>query len=199
MNASNPSNICEHNRLVLKTWIVVLAFLWLTSCQNFPKSEDLIDGDYTKTYHGRIAFKSSERSFVTIFRWLESDSTFQLTLRDRLALGGVRLQGNDIAATIEYSNGKIEEVDLDEWIDNNLGISVPFKELWQCLTMNCTLIDEADLQDYDQYGRVESFAGNQWSFTFSYRDEDPDSTILKKLEMRKDDTEIRIFFTKFEN
>lgn len=200
MSASKSSKFRDHISLVPRTWIVAFVFLSLTSCQYFPKAEDLVDGEDSKTYQGRIAFKSPEQSFVTIFRWLESDSTFQLTLRDRLALGGVRLHGNENDATIEYSNGKIEEgVDLDEWIDDNLGISVPFKELWKCLSLNCKLIDEADQQEYDQYGRIESFAGNQWTFTFSYRDADSDSSILKKLEMRKEDTKIRIFFTKFEN
>ena len=186
--------------IVLKPLIVGAGVFWLTSCQFFSDSEVLSEEDATSTYQRRIAFKQPDQSFVTIFRWLESGSSFQLTLRDRLALGGVRVQGTESHATIEYSNGdKEEDVDLDDWIESNLGISLPFKEMWQCLSLTCKLIDEAKQREYDSYGRLEQFFSNQWTFKFSYKEKDPASTTLKKLEMSKDDTEIRIFFSKFEN
>ncbi len=197
---SKSRNFQGASGLVLKSLTVGAGVLLITSCQFFPESELLPQEEATRTYQGRIAFKQPDQSFVTIFRWLESGSAFQLTLRDRLALGGVRVQGNESHATIEYSNGdKEEDVDLDDWIESNLGISLPFEELWKCLSMTCRLIDEAKQREYDAYGRLEHFSSDQWTFKFSYKEKDPDSTVLKKLEMSKDDTEIRIFFTKFEN
>ena len=186
--------------LFLKSLIVGAGVFLVTSCQFFPESELLPQEEATRTYQGRIAFKQPDQSFVTIFRWLESGSAFQLTLRDRLALSGVRVQGNENQATVEYSNGDKEEgVDLDAWIEHNLGISLPFKELWKCLSLTCQLIDEGKQREYDSYGRLEQFSSDRWTYKFSYKDNDPDSKTLKKLEMSKDDTEIRIFFTKFEN
>lgn len=186
--------------MVLKSLTVGAGVFLFTSCQFFPESELLPQEEVTRTYQGRIAFKQPNQSFVTIFRWLESGSTFQLTLRDRLALGGVRVQGTESYATIEYSNGeKEEDVDLDEWIESNLGIALPFEELWKCLSLSCKLIDESKQREYDSYGRLEQFLSDQWNFKFSYKEKDPDSTALKKLEMSRDDTEIKIFFTKFEN
>lgn len=197
LNSRNFQGACD---LVLKSLTVGTGVLLFTSCQFFPKSELLPQEEATKTYQGRIAFKQPNHSFVTIFRWLESGSTFQLTLRDRLALGGVRVQGNENHATIEYSNGdKEEDVDLDDWIESNLGISLPFEALWKCLSLTCKLIDEATQREYDSYGRLEQFSSDQWTFKFSYKEKDPESTTLKKLEMNKDDTNIRIFFTKFKN
>lgn len=200
MVVSNSSKFSDLIGFVLKSLLVLSGVLWLASCQIFSKPELSIDEENTKTYQGRIVFKSPNQSFVTIFRWVGSDSVFELTLRDRLALGGVRLQGSENHATIEYSNGrKVEDVDLDAWIDENLGISLPFNELWKCFSLKCKLIDDAETQEYDQFGRLEAFSSEQWAFLFSYQDSNKDSTSLEKLEMRKDDTEIRIFFTKFEN
>lgn len=197
---SNSRNSQGASGLVLKSLTVGAGVFLVASCQFFPESELLPQEEATRTYQGRIAFKQPDQSFVTIFRWLESGSAFQLTLRDRLALGGVRVQGNESLATIEYSNGDKEEgVDLDDWIESNLGISLPFEELWKCLSMKCKLIDEATQREYDSYGRLERFSSDQWTFKFFYKEKDPDSTALKKLEMSKDDTKIRIFFTKFEN
>lgn len=200
MSSSISYNFRDPNHLHQRTWIVAIGLLWLCSCQYFPKSEVPIDAEDTKSYQGRIAFKNPDHSFVTLFHWLESNSHFQLTLRDRLALGGIRLQGTESIAQVEYSNGqKEEDVDLDQWIEDKIGIAVPFKELWKCLSLKCKLIDEADQEKYDQFGRLEMFSSNQWSFTLSYRDVEPDSLILSKLEMHNDATEIRIFFSKFEN
>lgn len=180
--------------------IVGVGVFFLTSCQIFSEPDVLTEEDATQTYQGRIAFKQPGQSFVTIFRWLESGSSFQLTLRDRLALSGVRLLGNENRATVEYSNGdKEEDVNLDDWVESNLGISLPFKELWKCLSLTCTLIDEGKQREYDSFGRLEQFISNRWTFKFSYKESDSDSTTLKKLEMRKDDTEIKIFFSKFKN
>lgn len=200
MRVVNSFKLRAPNGLARTTWVVVIGILCLTSCQYFPKSSDSINEDEATHYQGRIAYKSSDQSFVTLFRWLESESDFQLTLRDRLALGGVRIEGNESTATVEHSNGKKEEnVNLDTWIEDNLGISISFRELWKCLSLKCQLIDDAETQEYDQYRRLESFSSDQWTFTFSYRDDDPDSSILNELEMHKEDTEIKIFFTKFEN
>lgn len=196
----NSSDFRGTSVLIIKTLIIGVGVFWLTSCQFFPESDVLTEEDATKTYQGRIAFKQPGQSFVSIFRWLESGSAFQLTLRDRLALSGVRLLGNENQATVEYSNGDKEEgVNLDDWIEENLGISLPFKELWKCLSLSCTLIEEAKQREYDSYGRLEQFVSNQWTFEFSFKEKDPESTTLKKLEMSKDDTEIKIFFTRFEN
>ena len=200
MTASKSSKFRHLSRLVLSKWVVMLGLLWLTSCQNFPKSEVPIDAEDTKIYQGRIAFKSPDESFVSMFSWLESNANFRLTLRDRLALGGVRLLGNEENASVEFSNGQKEEnIDLDQWIEDKLGISVPFLELWKCLSLQCKLIEEADQQEFDSHGRLETFSNNQWTFTLSYRESDPDSSTLRKLELRKGDTQIRIFFTKFLN
>lgn len=200
MAISNSSKFRVHIGFVLKFCVVLTGVLWLASCQIFSKSELVIDEESTKTYQGRIVFKSPDQSFVTIFRWVGSDSVFELTLRDRLALGGVRLQGTDNQVTIEYSNGqKVKDANLDDWIEENLGLALPFKELWKCFSLECKLIDDSDTKEFDQFGRLEAFSSEQWAFVFSYEDSDKDSTTLKKLEMRKDDTEIRIFFTKFEN
>ena len=199
-SVSKSCNLHSAGGLVLKSLIVGTGVFWLTSCQIFTESDVLTEEDATKTYQGRIAFKQPGQSFVTIFRWLESGSAFQLTLRDRLALSGVRLLGNESQATVEYSNGdKEENVNLDEWIESNLGISLPFKELWKCLSLTCALIDEAKQREYDSFGRLEQFFSNRWTFKFSYKESDSDSTTLKKVEMRKDDAEIKIFFTKFKN
>lgn len=200
MSASNSFKLHAPKHLVRTTWVVVVGILGLTSCQYFPKTTDSIDAEDATKYQGRIAFKSSEQSFVTLFRWLESDSDFQLVLRDRLALGGVRIEGNDSTATVEYSDGKTEEnVNLDAWIEDNLGISISFRELWNCLSLNCELIDDAETLEYDQYRRLETFTSDQWTFTFSYQDADPDSSILNRLELHKEDIEIKIIFTKFEH
>ena len=200
MGASNSANFRDSIRLCQRIGIVWFGLFWLCSCQFLLESKEPVDAELSKTYQGRIAFKSPNESFVTVFRWLESSSNFQLTLRDRFALGGIRIKGNESTAQIEYSDGKtVENVDLDHWIEDNLGLSVPFRELWKCLSLTCKLIDEAEQKNHDQYGRLKVFISNHWTFTFSYRDDDPDSSILKQLEMRKDTTEVRIFFTKFEN
>ena len=197
------SILCNSQRkssLVLKSLTVGAGVLLVASCQHVSEPDLLSEEEATSVYQGRIAFKQPDLSFVTIFRWLESGSKFQLTLRDRLALSGVRVQGNENQVTIEYSNGdKEEDVDLDDWIESNLGISLPFKELWKCLSLKCQLIDEAKQSEYDSHGRLEKFYSNQWTLQFSYKEKDPDSTTLKRLEMSRDDTEIKIFFTKFKN
>lgn len=200
MSPSNSVHIRDPIRLYLRIGVVYFGLLLLCSCQFLLESKTPTDAEVTKTYQGRIAFKNPNESFVTVFRWLEFSSNFQLTLRDRLALGGVRIKGNESTAQVEYSNGKtVENVDLDHWIEDNLGLAVPFRELWKCLSLTCKLIDEAEQKNHDQHGRLEVFFSNQWKFTFSYRDDDPNSSILKQLEMRNDATEVRIIFTKFEN
>lgn len=200
MGVSNSAHFRDPIRLCQRFGIVLFALIWLCSCQFLLESQVPVDVEISKTYQGRIAFRSPSESFVTVFRWLETSSNFQLTLRDRLALGGIRINGNESTAQIEYSNGTtVENVDLDQWIEENLGLAVPFRELWKCLSLTCKLIDEAEQKNHDQHGRLETFFNDQWSFTFSYRDENPDSSILKELEMRKDETTVRIFFTKFEN
>lgn len=200
MNVSNPFPSSMRSNLKSGKWVLIVGLLGLASCQYFPVSEFPDHTKDTKTYQGRIAFKSPKQSFVTIFRWQESRSQFQLTLRDRLALRGVVLRGNDKQAQVEYSDGElVENVKLDEWIEDYLGITVPFKELWDCLSLKCRLIDEAAQQQYDQHGRLLSFISNSWAFTFSYRDPDPDSSTLHKLVLHKEDTKVQIFFTKFEH
>ena len=200
MCASNSPKIRLHKRSVQIELVGVLGLLWLVSCQNFSNPDDPFDTKEAKIYQGRIAFKSPDESFVSVFRWQELNANFQLTLRDRLALGGIRIRGNENTATVEFSNGaKEENVDLDDWIEANLGITVPFVEMWKCLSLQCKLIDEAEQQEYDHQGRLKTFSHNQWKFAFSYLESGTDSSILRKLEFHKDDVKVRIFFSKFKN
>lgn len=200
MRTSISRKIRYRNALVHIRWVSIVGILCLVSCQNFSIPEEPLDTEQLKIYQGRIAFKSPDESFVSLFRWEESNENFRITLRDRLAFGGVRIQGDENKATVEFSNGEKEEnVNLDSWIEVNLGIPIPFVEMWKCLSLKCVLIDEADLHEYDAHGRLIAFTHNLWTFTFSYLKPRSSSSVLRKLELKKDDTEIRIFFSKFEN
>lgn len=159
--------------------IIVVACTLLMSCLSLsPATEKTeLNSEDLQVLKGRIIYKSPEQSISAVFSWRSTGSEYVLRLRDRLGLGRVRIEGNNSSANIETSRGEtLDDVDLQSWLTEELGISIPILELPNCLTMDCSFVRAGQNHMYDAQNRLIEFEYGAWTVKAIY-----DSNLSKKL------------------
>ncbi len=165
---------------------------WLTI--DPPPPLDNIELDYD----GRMLIRSPDQNLTMSFSWESVGQQFQLVMRGRLGMGGVLVEGEGNSATLTQSNGEIyENVDLDTWISDQVGVQVPFLELWNCLDLDCSIIDESENKTMDEQGRLAAFSYAEWEFTIQYHNRAKQTVdTIKELNIQKQSTTVRLLLNR---
>lgn len=177
----------------------VLVLLLVSGCQSLsrePLTPQTDDVDVL-AIEGRIAIKSPAQSFNGSFRFKRVADQYELNLRDRTGFIRINLSGREESSTLTTSLGtKEENIDVNEWLFEEFGLSLPFLELWNCISLDCELIDEANKKEFDQDNQLIEFKYEQWVVSITYADstESADSSIpaVREFIIRGDDTEVTL-------
>lgn len=176
-----------------------LVLLLVSGCQSLSREPLIAQTDDVDvlTVEGRIAIKSPVQSFNGSFRFKRVADQYELNLRDRTGFVQVKLSGKEESSTLSTSLGTTEEnIDVNEWLLEEFGLSLPFLELWNCISLDCELIDEANEKKFDHDEQLSEFKYEQWIVAITYTDstESTDSNIstVHEFIIRGDDTEVTL-------
>lgn len=177
----------------------VLVFLLVSGCQSLSR-EPLIpqtDDVDVLAIEGRITIKSPVQSFNGGFRFKRVADQYELNLRDRTGFIRINLSGREESSTLTTSLGtKEENIDVNEWLFEEFSLSLPFLELWNCISLDCELIDEANEKKFEQDNQLIEFKYEQWVVSITYADstESAGSNIptVREFIIRGDDTEVTL-------
>lgn len=178
--------------------VVAIGCTMLVSCISLrpPSNSTGIDLNWSHVLQGRFIYKSPEESFSAVFTWRSKGSNYELRLRDRLGLRRIHITGKDEQAKIETSSGQIlEDVDVQTWLKEELGISVPILELPKCLTMDCSLVKSGKNHIYDEQNRIIEFEYDAWTVQASYDSRNTkNSNAVKEIQMSNGAIKLRMIF-----
>ena len=177
----------------------LLALLMSAACQSFAPTLDVQQNKNVEvlSFKGKIAIKSPVQSFTGSFRFKRVEDLYELHLRDRLGLVQINLSGTEESTTIATSLGTSQEdVDLNAWLHDEFGLSLPFLELWDCISLSCVPIDEANGKKFNPQNQLIEFVYEQWKISIEYVDSSESSeqveSRVQKFQIHGEDTKVTI-------
>ncbi len=177
---------------------ILLAGAVLVGCQplTIPDLPDLEIGDQGVTSaSGRIIYKSDEGSGSLRFNWKSKDPRWELRLRSRLGTWRLHARGNVRIGDVVTSDGlDYKSIDVEKWIAEETGISIPILDLPGCMKMDCVMIESAMDERLDSQGRLVQFSFDDWLVGVEYVDNQEDSESVSEFEFKRDDTVVRVLF-----
>lgn len=186
-------------RLGVTGTFAALVLLLVSGCQSLSREPLIAQTDDVDvlTIEGKIAIKSPVQSFNGSFRFKRVADQYELNLRDRTGFIQVKLSGTEESSTLTTSLGTTaENIDVNEWLLEEFGLSLPFLELWNCISLDCELIDEANEKKFEHNEQLSEFKYGQWVVAITYTDstESAGSNIpsVREFIIRGDDTEVTL-------
>lgn len=194
MRTDRSSKVWRCVRLVVMGFACALVM----SCLPLSRSSENTGSEpqESQIVTGRVIYKSPGESFSAVFSWKSTESSYELRLRDRLGLRRVRIEGTNDSAKIETSRGEsLEDVDLQLWLEDQFGISIPILELPNCMTMDCSMVRSGRNHQYDTYNRLVQFEYDSWTVKATYDSRVmEESNSVNELQLLNGETVVRMIF-----